>query len=133
MFVTPRTARFLVVGLEAFGHVFMYHKAHIGLINTHSKGISSYNYAGSVIFPAFLSFGPFIRTQACMVIIGFYVVACIKPGYLGTFLTAAYIYNAAPFYTMCNIQHLAKLALGMLYHITYIFSFKAFLKYLLVF
>ena len=61
MLVAPRPARFLVISLQAFGHIFMDHKTHIRLINPHPKGVGGHDDAGMVrssSFPALPSAAP---------------------------------------------------------------------------
>src|SRR5699024_2812586 len=41
--ITPGASNLLIIGFNIFRHIVMDHKAHIRLVDTHSKGNSGYN------------------------------------------------------------------------------------------
>src|ERR1700737_2744021 len=67
MAIPARTARFLVIVLEAVRCIGMYHRSYSRLVYTHSKGIGADNHAQAAFFPGFLSFRSLVVRKPCMV------------------------------------------------------------------
>ena len=130
VFITPGAARLLVIRLQAFGQILMYHKTHVGLIYSHPEGIGSHNYTATVMEPVILFFGALINIQACVVKIGLYAVLIQKFSYFSGFFATAHIHNTTAFYAIGHIQQFTQLVFLVLHHIANAFTLKAFQEYI---
>ena len=58
---------FLVVVLQAGGHVVMEHVAHVGFVDAHTEGIGGDDHRSPVVQEILLGFLPFLLAQSCVV------------------------------------------------------------------
>ena len=65
--VTPCASCLLVIAFNILGHIIMHHKAHIRLINTHTKSICCYNQRHAAANEGILIFASLLRRQARMI------------------------------------------------------------------
>lgn len=65
--VTTCSACLLIVVFKIFRHIIMHHKAHIGLINSHSESIGCNNQIASVINEIVLIFASYFIAQSCVI------------------------------------------------------------------
>ena len=65
--VAAGAPRFLEIGLRAFRQVCVHHKADIGLVDTHAKGVGAHHDARFAAFPVFLPEGAGFRPQSGVV------------------------------------------------------------------
>ena len=65
--IAAGTARLLVVGLDALGHVVVNHVAHVGLVDAHTKGVGGNHHLNIVVDKGALALATGVVAHACMV------------------------------------------------------------------
>ena len=92
--VATRPAGFLIVALNALGHIVVNHKTHIGLVNPHAKGNGGHNHVYFFHQEFVLIFGAGLRIQPGVIGQGFNAVGAQNLRKLFHFFAAQTIDNA---------------------------------------
>ena len=92
--VTPGSSCFLIIFLESVRDINMNHQTHIGLVNTHSKGIGSDNYSDFIIFPFVLLVFFLLNRQTGVIMVSADTLTLKFIGNQLCPLPASYIHNS---------------------------------------
>ena len=115
--VSSSPARFLEICFRTVGNVEMNDKAHIRLVNTHSKGIRADHDTDPATLPLCLTVASGVCAETGMIERGLNAVCTQECRKFFRLCTAADIYDACALHTAADVEQLTQLILALTYYI----------------
>ena len=111
--VAARAPRLLEVGLGRFGGFDVYHKAHVGLVDAHAKGVGGHHHSRLALVPALLAELLVDAGEACVVVERGDAGGLEEAGVLARGLAIACVDDGGARHTAQDMHQFAALVLGV--------------------